>query len=824
MGEVLRAAGRARPAPATIARRVPFTLGVLALMLACGLATGTLWRPAADSALLVGVGYGLPALRAGRPWTLVAGIPFALYPWMIATIAGIVALFVGAYEWRGGTTRAVLVFLATQSGGSALAALAVVWPLASAGWPLATDWAGRLDVGASAGAYGCAGALTAQLPRRWRGWARGGLLAFLLGQLLVSHRIWDIEHLLAAPLGILLGWLLSRGGTPLDTIARWRATAATRYRARRRRRRSWRGPRGGARTIVAALVALAGLLDMLSALLPGGSRWLTGWPEIIPFELLQGTRTVVVAAGFGLVLLARGLLAGRRVAWLAALALLGGTALAHLLDGPDLAETLVRVVLGGVLVWRAGDFRARPDTPTVAGALRTAGGGLLALGLYALAGFALLGGALTPRPTRGQAAREFAARLALASTDAFQGTSFQARWFLDSLTFLWLGFLAAATFALLRAARRPAPERPGDRARARALLRQHGRQSIASMTMWAGNTLLLAQAGDAYLAYRVVNDVALVLGDPVGDDKGLARVLAEFLDLCTTRGWTPCLYAATGRAVAAGRTLGLDALQIAEDTVIDLPDLAFTGKAWQDVRTALNKAERAGIALEWVDLASAPPAVAEQLAAISAHWTADKRLPELGFTLGTLAEARDPAVRTAIAVDGQRTIHGFTTWLPVYADGQVCGWTIDLMRRREGPTAFRGVMEFLIAQAAQAFRAEGAAFISLSAAPLARIADAGTETGGLQRALELLAERLEPFYGFRALLAFKQKFRPRREPVYLLFPGVTSLPRISLAILRAYRPGLGPGEVRALLTGAVQAVPRPERAPAALGAAPEPPQ
>jgi phosphatidylglycerol lysyltransferase len=90
--------------------------------------------------------------------------------------------------------------------------------------------------------------------------------------------------------------------------------------------------------------------------------------------------------------------------------------------------------------------------------------------------------------------------------------------------------------------------------------------------------------------------------------------------------------------------------------------------------------------------------------------------------------------------------------------------------------------------------------------------------------LELLAARLEPFYGFRSLLAFKQKFRPRWEPVYLIFPGMTSLPRISLAILRAYLPGLGPGEVRALLAEALHAAPRPGRARPAPAAAPEPPQ
>jgi len=621
-----------------------------------------------------------------------------------------------------------------------------------------------------------------------------------------------VEHLLAAPLGMLLGRLLARRGTTMGPIGASKPDARDGTHWRWRAPGPFRRPRGWARATLAALVALAGLFNILSALLAGVATRLADWPEIIPFALLHGTRTFVVAAGFGLLLLARGLLAGRRVAWLAALALLGGTAVAHLLKGLDLEESLVQLALVGALAWRAGDFRARPDTPTVAGALRTAGWGLLALLLYAPLGFVLLGGAFQPRPTVGQAAREFAARLALASTDTFRGTTFRARWFLDSLSFLWLGLLVIGAVALLRAARRPAPERPGDRARALALLRQHGRQSIAHMTTWPGNTLLLNGAGDAYIAYRVVGDVALALGDPVGDEAGAARALEEFLDLCATRGWTPCLYAATGRSLAACRALGLDALQIAEDTIIELPGLAFTGKVWQDVRTALNKAERAGIALEWVDLASAPPAIADQLAAIAARSSADKGLPELGFTLGTLAEARDPQVRTAIAVDAQRTVHGFTTWLPVYGDGRVCGWTIDLMCRREGPTAFRGAMEFLIARAAQAFRAEGAAFISLSAAPLARLADEGAEARGLQRTLELLAERLEPFYGFRSLLAFKQKFRPRREPVYLIFPGVTSLPRISLAILRAYLPGLGPGEVRTLLAEALHAVPRHGRA------------
>lgn len=115
------------------------------------------------------------------------------------------------------------------------------------------------------------------------------------------------------------------------------------------------------------------------------------------------------------------------------------------------------------------------------------------------------------------------------------------------------------------------------------------------------------------------------------------------------------------------------------------------------------------------------------------------------------------------------------------------------MRRR--PEGFRNVMEFLIARSAGAMRTEGFQRISLSSAPLARIAREGQETGPLQQLLDLLADRLEPFYGFRSLFAFKQKFRPRWEPVYLIFPSVATLPQLSVAIVRAYLPDLGLREV-----------------------------
>jgi lysylphosphatidylglycerol synthetase-like protein (DUF2156 family) len=159
-------------------------------------------------------------------------------------------------------------------------------------------------------------------------------------------------------------------------------------------------------------------------------------------------------------------------------------------------------------------------------------------------------------------------------------------------------------------------------------------------------------------------------------------------------------------------------------------------------------------------------------------------MPELHFTLGGVAEAMDPRVRVGIAVDAAGTVHGVTSWLPILdRSGHPRGWTLDLMRRRPG--GFRPVIDFLIASACLAFQAEGAAVVSLSGAPLAR--SRGTvRTNPTQRLLDLLGAALEPCYRFRSLHAYKAKFHPRREPLHLLYRRPADLPRISIALLRAY--------------------------------------
>ncbi|UNK71487.1 DUF2156 domain-containing protein [Microbacterium sp. H1-D42] len=314
-------------------------------------------------------------------------------------------------------------------------------------------------------------------------------------------------------------------------------------------------------------------------------------------------------------------------------------------------------------------------------------------------------------------------------------------------------------------------------------LQRHGGGTLSWMTTWEPNEYLRTSGG--IVAYQRHNGVALALADPIGDPSDRAAAVAEFIDRAERAGLTPCFFSADDDTRAAGPE-GWQSLVIADDTIVDLPGLEFTGKRWGAIRTAANRAQREGVTFTVTRLADERWGVRAQLQAISDLWVGDKDLPEMRFTLGTLAEAQDPHVRVAIATAANGDVDGFLSWLPVYGpeDG-VRGWTLDLMRRR--PDGFPPVMEYLIGMSAAAFRDEGAEFLSLSGAPLTH--DYPPDAGAIAALSERLSDLLEPVYGFRSLHRFKEKFHPRYETLHLVYREAVDLPRISVALTQAFLPG-----------------------------------
>jgi lysylphosphatidylglycerol synthetase-like protein (DUF2156 family) len=313
-------------------------------------------------------------------------------------------------------------------------------------------------------------------------------------------------------------------------------------------------------------------------------------------------------------------------------------------------------------------------------------------------------------------------------------------------------------------------------------IRQHGGGTLSWMSTWSGNAYARTTSG--VVVYQRRAGVALALADPLGPEEHRAESVREFVDMAEHAGLVPAFFSASEQTKAAVPSTWRS-LVVADDTIVDLPGLQFTGKSWNSVRTALNRAGREEMTFRLTQLKEEPWGIQQQIRAISEMWVGDKGLPEMGFTLGSLDEATDPEVRLALAVSTRGDVDGFLSWLPVYGgDGKVRGWTLDLMRRREG--GFGPVMEFLIGSSARQFSEEDAEIMSLSGAPLAH--DYPPDAGLIADLSDKLADSLEPLYGFQSLHKFKMKFNPRFETMYLLFRDEADLTRIAAALTRAFLP------------------------------------
>jgi len=292
---------------------------------------------------------------------------------------------------------------------------------------------------------------------------------------------------------------------------------------------------------------------------------------------------------------------------------------------------------------------------------------------------------------------------------------------------------------------------------------------------------LQVAGGRGLVAYAVRGHVAFAAGDPLCAEGDLEAAAGEWLDHCRHNGWTPCVYEAAEEALPVYRRLGLRSLKMAEEAVVDLPSFGLGGGKRAALRSMVHKVARMGLVVRRYDRRNAAlSAVDEQVEEISEAWLAEKRLGEMGFSLGRFSlESLDGAF-AFLCLEGERVI-AFTTWRP-YRGGRAA--LLDLMRkRREAPS---GTMDLLIARSLEELREVGLEEASLANAPLANV---GEPRGGLEKGVALLFEHMNAFYGYKNLFQFKKKFAPRWEGRHLVYPRGADLPRVAYALAGLHGTG-----------------------------------
>jgi len=169
-------------------------------------------------------------------------------------------------------------------------------------------------------------------------------------------------------------------------------------------------------------------------------------------------------------------------------------------------------------------------------------------------------------------------------------------------------------------------------------MRAYGSNSLAFFGQALENSHFLAPDGAGLVHYRLVNKVAVVLGDPVCALETGEQVTQSFLDVCARHHWRVAFYQASPAYLATYHALRLRAWKMGEEAILYPQTFTLRGSAMANVRISSRRAERDGVTLHWYQ--GVPPReVMRQLEQVSSAWIeykAGKDAAETGFSTGRL--------------------------------------------------------------------------------------------------------------------------------------------------------------------------------------------
>jgi lysyl-tRNA synthetase class 2 len=516
-----------------------------------------------------------------------------------------------------------------------------------------------------------------------------------------------------------------------------------------------RSRRDRRRRIAAGVVFAVAFLGVLSAVTPPLEGRLELLDDVLPLQLAQAASATLVFACLGLMLVARSLRRGGRLAWIAVLAMLSLSSVLHLVKGVDVEEAAVTAAVAIWLAVHAADYPVRP----LAGTVRRT---------VALAGTA--------------AVASIATSLALVELLGAWGRHDPARFVQPAVTASAIGVAVAAAWMLLapRRPHRPSPaEHLTDRERARRIVMEHGGDSLAYFALRDDKAWFFS--GSSVVAYSVRNGVCLVSPDPIGPEAERTDTWCEFASFADRNGWPVAVVGALPSWLALYAGAGMRSIYMGDEAIVDCQAFTLAGGTMKSVRGAYNRVRGAGYTSLFLDPADLAPDVERSLRELMADTR--RGAAERGFSM-TLSRAFDPTDRgllLSVALDAHGRPAGFCQWVP---SADIGGWSLDLMRRRADDDLPNGLMDFLVVETIEHVKASGGHGLALNFAVLREIV-AGEREGGLYDLQRRVLQHLSASMQIESLWRYNAKFRPTWRPRYVVVDAVEHAAIHGVAIANA---------------------------------------
>lgn len=474
----------------------------------------------------------------------------------------------------------------------------------------------------------------------------------------------------------------------------------------------------------------------------------------------NAARPSLVLAAICMLVAARGLRRGHRLAWAGTVGLLMAVGVLHLVHRLDVPETVLVLAGAG---WLASRRRAFPVLPSRRDARRfgvLALAGLVVLGVVA-AGFAL---AATREPVRRAHLHHLSGGISAVLAAVFV------------VVLLWS----------LTAPRRPqrlsAADHRAERERARAVVRAYGGGTLDYFALRDDKDWFFV--GRSVVAHAVRGGVCLVSPDPIGPVEERAEVWAEFSDYAATFGWSLAVLGASADWLPVYEAGGLRSVYLGSEAVVDAPSLDLSGHAGKGLRQAANRVDRAGYTTVVATAGELDEQTRAQILQVSTQSRRGEAERGFSMTLSRLFDPADDDLLLSVTRNPDGRVDAFCQWAPC-----TDGWSLDVMRRRlDAGKLPNGLMETTVVRTVEEVARRGARRVGLNFAVMRSVLT-GDGASIWDPLVRPVLQRLSDQTQMSSLAAFNEKFGPAWVPRYVVLDSAEYV--ATQAIAMAGAEGIG---------------------------------
>ena len=315
--------------------------------------------------------------------------------------------------------------------------------------------------------------------------------------------------------------------------------------------------------------------------------------------------------------------------------------------------------------------------------------------------------------------------------------------------------------------------------RAQYLLKEYGNSSLDYFKIMDDKLFFFSEFSEGFIAYRVANNFAVVLEEPVSEEDEKEDIITEFEDFCKKNGLKSMYYRVGEDSLQRFESSKKQKLWLGQEAIVDVEKFNLQGKDKKSLRNGLNSLVKKGFVTE-VLRAPQSEVILNELESISNEWLEEFNKSEIVFAEGKFDKDLLKYQDIIVVKNESGKIETFMNLIPDFSPSEL---TYDMIRRTKD--AIGGSMDSVIVKLIEEAQARNIKFVNMGLTPLAGNDEPNNVA---EKLIQIAYHRLESLKRYQTMRSFKEKYADIWENKYIVYGNEVELLQLPTALNKVMKP------------------------------------